>query len=385
MTKRYLWPAIVLIVVGLAMFGLAPHSDWPAVGLSLAVLGLLMGALMTPAIRGLARKNKSWARVAGLISIGLAVCALVAGVVTSPPILSTNLTVGVFSILLFLGLLLFQLPRASANVESALDAQKVAARVRPTLGGFHPLDEVKGTYGYVWQNKVSLARVAGPWLLAFCALPILLFHPDFWKGVIGDNRAAAVWFLAGLVAFIFAEVCLVLVISIQWTRFIVTRHESRWRDFPGKALWRLLWRWVIFGVIFRATDQIEPWLKAHLPGASAWELLAMDRLCFLAILVLASPFALALPPIALNEPSKSAGARTLAFGLAGRKYYLGSALILAPFLVLFFVVDLLLTGTHDSGVTTAVALCEVALTVCLMILAITYVTRVYVRGEAAAA
>lgn len=384
MFKRYLWSASALILVGLAMFGLAPRSEWPEVGLGLAVLALLMGALMTPAIRGLAQRSKSGTQIAGLISIGLAVCALVAGLATSPPILAANLTVGVFSILLILGLSLFQLPGASASVESALDAQKVAARVRPTLGGFHPMDEVKGAYAYIWQNKVSLARVAGPWLLALCALPILLFHPDFWKGVIGHNRTAAGWFLAGLVAFFFAELCLVLVLSIQWTRFIVTDREPRWRDFPGKALWGLLWRWVIFGAIFRATDQIEPWLKAHLPGANAWELLAMDRLCFLAILVLASPFALALPPIALNEPSKSAGARTLAFSLAGRKYYLGSALILAPFLALFFIVDLLLTGTVASGVTATVAICEVALTVCLLIVAVTYVSRVYVRGVAAA-
>ena len=268
-------------------------------------------------------------------------------------------------------------------METALGAQKVAAQVRPTLGGFHPFDEVKGTYAYVWRKKASLAKVAGPWLLAFCALPILLFHPELWKGVIGDDRAAAGWALLGLVVFIFTELCLLLVVSIQWTKFIVTGHEPRWREFPGKALWGLLWRWIIFGAVFRAADKIEPWLKGHLPGASAWELLALERLCILAILVLASPFALALPPIALDEPSKSAGARTLAFSLAGRKYYLGAALILTPFLLLFFVVDLCLTVIHRSGVTTALAIGEAALTLCLLIVATTYVVRVYVRGASA--
>ena len=185
MTKRYIYPAIVLVVVGLTIFGVSPRSDWPMVGAVVAMVGLLVAALMTPAIRGLARSNKNVTRVAGLISIGFAIFALVAGLVGSPPIFSANLTTGIFAILSLVGLLLFQLPAASANVDSALDAQKVAARVRPNLGDFHTLEEVKGAYAFLWRNKTSLARVSGPWLLASCALPILLFHPDFWNGVIG--------------------------------------------------------------------------------------------------------------------------------------------------------------------------------------------------------
>ena len=385
MTKRYLRSAIVLIVVGITMFGLAPRSDWPVISATLAVGMLLVGALMTPAIRDLARKNKRMARTAGLISIGLAICALAAGLALSPPIFSTDVTVGAFSILLILGMLLFQLPGASASVESALDAQKVAERVRPTLGGFHPVEEVKATYAYLWRNKASLAKVAGPWLLAICVMPVLLFHPDFWNGIIGHNRALAQWVLAGFVAFILTEFCFVLAVSIQWMRFVATGREPRWFSFPGKAVWGLFWRWIIFGSIFRATHQIAPWLKAHIEGASSWELLALDKLCLLAILVLASPFALGLPSIALNEPSRSAAARTLAFGIAGRKYYLGSVLILAPFLVLLFVLDLLFDQTHNPSITTTLAMCEAALLFCLLVVGTTYVTRLYVNGVAAAA
>ena len=103
-----------------------------------------------------------------------------------------------------------------------------------------------------------------------------------------------------------------------------------------------------------------------------------DKLCLLAILVLASPFALGLP-----STSRGAAARTLAFGLVGRKYYLGSALILTPFFIPFFVIDLLFTEIQDARVATTIAICEVVLMVCLMIVAMTYVTRVYVRGAIA--
>ena len=384
MGKKNVWTILVLFVVGGVLFGFAPKSEWPMVALALAILALLLVALMNPSIRASARHNKKAVRIGGVVALVLSVCALLIGLVPSPPIFSVEIAGGLSATLMLFGILLLQLPNTSADVESALEAQKIAQRIRPIAGGFDPLEEVKGTYAYIGQNKISLAKVIGPWFAAFCTLMLLVLVPN-WKGVIGQDRTVATWFLFGLLVFVLVELCLVLIITIQWVRFVVTGSEPSWSIFPGKALWGFLWRWIIFGAVFRATDQIDPWLKSHLPGASALELLALDRLCLLAISILASPFALGLPPVALNEPRTSAAARTLTFGIAGRKYYLGAALILAPFIGLIFAVDVVSNFAHGAQVTSVAAICEGALMFCLLIVGITFVTRVYAKGVAAAA
>jgi hypothetical protein len=152
----------------------------------MAIAVLLTAALMTPAIRTWAGKNKRATWIGGIVALTLAVCVLVVGLAFPVPGFSPELAAGTFSVLMLVGLSLFQLPNASASVERALDAQKVAARIRPTLGGFHPLDEVKGTYAYLWRNKVPLAEKS-----EFCSDWALRCCPSSLHGGCSDPAIAA--------------------------------------------------------------------------------------------------------------------------------------------------------------------------------------------------
>ena len=53
-----------------------------------------------------------------------------------------------------------------------------------------------------------------------------------------------------------------------------------------------------------------------------------------AAVVLATPFALSLTAVALGAPTRISEMRLRVFRLAGRKLYLGAALVLAPFFVI---------------------------------------------------
>ncbi|MGH6957896.1 MAG: hypothetical protein ACREEW_14615, partial [Caulobacteraceae bacterium] len=197
----------------------------------------------------------------------------------------------------------------------------------------------------------------------------------------GNRELAEVWLL-GLLIFLIVEIGLALVAAIQWTRFVATEREPSWRDFPGKALWGWFWRWIILGVIFRATDGIEAWLKSQMAGAATWQAQGVDGLIVFAALVLASPFALGLPTVALGLTGRGAESRIRAIRVAGRKYYLGAAIILAPSFLLIWLLNLVPVRSAPWGLLAVVGISEVFVLVATVLISLTYVTQVYLKGQA---
>jgi hypothetical protein len=190
--------------------------------------------------------------------------------------------------------------------------------------------------------------------------------------------------LLGLVVVILLEIAFLLVATIQWTRFAATKQEPRLTAFPGKALWGWSWRWMIYGGLFRSIDRVQPWIKAHLPAAAPWQLDGLQGLIGLAALILFSPFALVLPAVALNAADRGIAASMRGFRLVGRKYYLGAALILAPYAVTSWVLGILYAAYKGPVAVVANVGASALLLFVTMIVGMTYLTRIYLRGAAAA-
>lgn len=376
MSKKSALFALTWSVVLLSMLVFTPRSQWLETSALYAVLLLLTAGLLTPAIRAFVSRRRRTVMIAGGCVIVTGVGALVASLLLGA---STEVVASVFSASLLVGILLLMLPRLVASVSNGVEAQNNVRNAAPASQQFQPTLEVRRTLAVLAARSGPLLRVVGPWFLIFCLLPLLLIGASFWKPL-QQNRDLAALFLLGLLAVLIAVICLLLVATLQWARFIVTNREPSWSDFPAKALWGLLWRWLVFGAVFRVTGEIEPWLRAHLPGAVSWEVTGLRTLIVLALLVLASPFALALPAIALGVPNKSAEARMKGMRAAGRGYYIGAALLLAPYCVGSWLLDLASEAYKGSSMLATWAFLDALLLFIAFIVGSTYVARIYVKG-----
>jgi hypothetical protein len=381
--KKYIWLAVVLAVTVAAMMAFTPPDQWAEMGGIIGLVVLFIAAPQVPVVRRFVLRHTR-----GTIAVGIgAVVAgflVLFGTISLAPSIHTNLSAGAFVLLITVGALVISMPFMARRFEADKAIWKAMETVPRTPGSFHPEAEVKEILAELIDQRGALARVAGPWFLLFCLLPLAFVDLDYWKSLADRDRGLAEMILLGLVVVILLEIAFLLVATIQWTRFAATKQEPRLTAFPGKALWGWSWRWMIYGGLFRSIDRVQPWIKAHLPAAAPWQLDGLQGLIGLAALILFSPFALVLPAVALNAADRGIAASMRGFRLVGRKYYLGAALILAPYAVTSWVLGILYAAYKGPVAVVANVGASALLLFVTMIVGMTYLTRIYLRGAAAA-
>jgi hypothetical protein len=147
------------------------------------------------------------------------------------------------------------------------------------------------------------------------------------------SRERPIEFLFALVGLAVAGFLILIIAGIQWTRFVATDRVPGWLSIPGKALWSWAWRLFLFVSIFSRAMGVEPWLVRHIPNAAPWVLQAVSGAVVCVLAVLATPFALSLTAAALGATAQAPEMRLRVFQNAGRKLYIGAAVVLAPLVV----------------------------------------------------
>jgi hypothetical protein len=382
--RRYIWIAIVVAGTVAAMLAFTPASEWAEMGAIFGLGLLVFAAQLVPTARRLILGHRR-----AVIAIGIAATAgsllLIFATLSSPSSVDPAWGGMVAVYLMLIGPLVIFLPFMAKRMERELAVLKATGVVaQPTPGTFSPGAEVRDILAELISQKGALVRVVGPWFLLFCVPPMVFINVDYWKALADRDRSFAAAILLGLVVVVLAEIALLLVAMIQWTRFTATKQEPRLRAFPGKALWGWVWRWVIYGALFRFVGEMEPWMKGHLPGAAQWQLDGLQGLAGFVALVLFSPFALVLPAVALGAADTGITASMRGYRLVGRKYYLGAALILAPYTLASWGLGILSDHLKGPAVAVACVGAWVILWFLTTIVGMTYLTRIYLRGVAAA-
>lgn len=380
MNWKSVWTAVVIAAIFAAMVAFSPPGDRAEMGSLFALVAVIIGVQSIPAFRRFVLRHVRWTVAIGIGAILVGLLVLVAPL--TRPVADKDLGASTWAFILLLlgGVFTILMPSTMRRFEADTAAWKSIKGRKPEPGGFHPAAEVKAILADLIGHKAALARVVGPWLLLFCLIPALAVFGADWKALLHRHRGLGVWVLLGFGVLIFLEIGLLLVAAIQWTRFAATRREPRLTAFPGKALWGWTWRWVVFGGLTRSLGQVEPWLKAHLPGAAPWQMDGLLSLIGFSALVLASPFALVLPAIALNAADKGTIAAMRGFRLVGRKYYLGVALILGPYSASSWVLNSLYENFKGPAVEAVSLVASLVLVLVTVLVGITYLTRIYLLG-----
>jgi len=316
------------------MFAFSPRSQWPTMAVLAAVLVAVFAGLMTPTVRRAAQTRRRlfiWAGVGTLIiSSGVLVAAL-----AFPSAFNVELSADAFCTLLLVGSFLIWLPYISATTDRAVEAQKLVRSAGPVgMDRISAISEATEALSDPLVQRTSFAQVVGPWFLAFCILPLLLELLNRTAKSTLTTQGHAMLFLLALLGLILAGYLILIIVGIQWTRFVVTYQKPHWFSISGGAVWACAWRLLVFGSMFRATRGIEPWLARQLPAAAPAVLQAMSDAAVFALALLATPFALSLTAAALGASTRAAEMRMRVFRTTGRSAYVGAALVLAPFFVI---------------------------------------------------
>lgn len=382
--RRYVTYAIAAIVFFAIMFGFSPRTQWPATAAVGLLVVALLGALMAPAIRRAAIQRRRTFIWAGIAIIALSVAAIAISL-ANPSADSVDLGADAFMALLLVGSMLAWLPQMSKTMERVVQAQNsLGPRPVAPQAPYNPAAEAREALRAPLGQSGSFMRVVGPWFVVFCVLPVVLM-------VLGEtaksqtmDRSEAMTVLLMFLGVMLAEFLILIVASIQWTRFVATGQEPPLASIPGRALWGWAWRLFIFGSIFRFSDKIEPWLGQRLPSAEPWVLHALSCAGLLCLGVLATPFALDLTCVALGDPTRAMEVRLKVFRTAGRRIYAGAALVLAPYAFITWASDTF--GDHAKGTTAQSAVVYLYI-IALFLTAIAffgYVARLYARAVEAA-
>jgi len=277
-----------------------------------------------------------------------------------------------------LGVTIAVLPRslkATARFKAATPDQAEVAARQP----FRPAGEAADALGMLSRERAALVRIVGPWTMLFCLLPLAFVDMTFWKPVIEKHLAFAALSLLGVLLLMLS---LPLVAAIQWARHLATGRTPRPFDVPFGALWGVFWRLFFTGAILRVIDAASPWLKDHLPSAAPWVVDGLSGLVTLLVLVLASPFAMVFVAVALAAKDKSITTAMQAARSVGRRFYLGMLLILAPIIVLSWLEDLAPKASDLSVAQWAIYFGWALALFATVIVATTYLTRIYLRSPA---
>ncbi len=346
MEKRYATIGIAAAAFVAIMLAFSPRSQWPLIAALIAVTIVIFAGLMTPAVRHAARTRRRLFVLAGAGMLVLAAGALGA-ILTYPSAISADQAAYAVCALMLVGFLLIRLPSMAATTDRAIEAQKtVQAAGPPGSDRVDAIAEAAGALAEPLRRLTSFAQVVGPWLVAFCALPLTLeaFKPVAHSAKSDPGHALAL--ILVLLGVLLGGLLILIVAGIQWSRFVATGRKPGWRSIPLAALWGWVWRLVIFGSIFRATEAIEPWLARRLPGAAPWALHAIAGAAVWALTVLATPFALSLTAAAVGQTKRAVEMRLRVLRAAGRGIYIGAAMLLAPFFVIDWLSDTFSGQSH---------------------------------------
>ncbi|MDP3660522.1 hypothetical protein [Phenylobacterium sp.] len=318
-----------------------------------------------------------------IIALGIAAAGLIAIIPAAlfATSVKPNWIAAVCSTLIVLGTCAAFTPSLARQMKAAELARKP---VEHKHEGFQATSEVKGIVVELFAQIGALVRVAGPWFLTYCLLSLALVATAMLNPVAHVDRTGASWILLGLLVLLFLGNGLLLAAAVQWARFTATMREPALTDIPGRALWGVAWRWAICTSILKFTDDIYPWLEAHLHHAAPWQLDGLERLIGFAALVLVSPFALVFPAVALGAATKGMLGATAGLRVVKSKFYLGAAWILAPYFVVSWLIDLQPVDFKRPAVAALTLIASATAMFATTIVATTYLTRIYLKGAPAA-
>ncbi len=382
--RRYVTYAIAAIAFLAITFGFSPRAQWPQTAAIALLAVALFAGLLAPPIRRAALQHKRTFVWGGIAIIALSVGAL-AITLACPSLVSVDLGAGASVAFLLVGSMVAWLPQMSTTMERAVQVQKSLGTNPPVpQGTFNPTTEAGEALKAPVGQLGPFVRVVGPWLVAFCALPIALVLLGQEAKPAGMDRSQALTVLLVFLGLILAGFLILILAAIQWTRYVATGQEPPLARVPGRALWGWSWRLFIFGSIFRFGDKIEPWLGRHLPGAPPWTLHGLADAALLCLAVLATPFAIHLTSVALGDPSRAIEARSRIFRSTGRRIYVGAALVLAPYFLFAWASDTF--GDYVKG-TTAQSTVGYLYLIVLFLTVIAffgYIARLYARATGTA-
>jgi hypothetical protein len=378
MKLRIGWYLVAIALVLAGVYFIETGEDLIVRMAALGALALVFGPLTIPAVRRTIRRHELACRVAS-VGVSLAGFAFLAVSVSRSSELDPNLGSQVFAAALLAGVFLFRLPQMSRSLDRDLGALRAIPIERVAPSRIHALTEVRQTLVELINHRADVLREVGPWFSAFLAVPLVIANFGSWKASLAPHQQLSALLSLGLMGFVFAEALIVVMAAIQWSRFMANHRVRGFLAIP----WRRL-RWWLFTCLILGSFAVslELWLRAHLPGAPVWERLGLEQAGILIILVLASPWALAIPAAAVNHDGGVA-AQMRALHPVRRQYYLGAATLLAPYLAIVWGLNLAYAGSRVPIVRGSCLVAEWVLLFAMVIVGTTYVTRMYLMGSAA--
>ena len=382
--SQYLRLAIILGIVVAGAFVFVPRGQALGIGAAMGAMMamIVVGQLSAP--KAFILKHPRAVAVAGWTTAGSGlVVALALGWKSDESTMVPGMMVSVA------GVALATLPR-SLKVSEDIKAQAQAKASAKPSGASSALREGLNALASPLQDLRTSSVVLGPWVALFLIPPtaaivaVLVFGADGAKRLGHGGAIAVLWaLLAGIVIMYGA----LMIAAIQWTRFVSEGQPPKF-GVPWRPLWSFAWRWIVFGGVSRVSGRFGPWLNTHAPSLPHWASSGLTNLVGLAFLTLMSPLGLVLPAIALREKDVSI-ARVLGDMRAyGRRYYLGALVVLSPFALTTWLLDLLPENHSDAPMAEAFGLGVLAIWIAAFFLtvvgAVTYLARVHARARSAA-
>jgi hypothetical protein len=376
--KSYLRIALACAVIGGLVLWLSPAAARPMILGGFAVAVALCVLIGTSAIRSFVAANTPLTYGVGVAALVLALALVFAPTVSSA--IAVDTSVATSTGLMVVGIFALMMPRAVKRY--ATDVAAVERDRALPKSGFHPIAEIDATFGQLAQSLPALIRVVGPWLiLDLIALLPLAYARDV-AAHLGDDRALASEILFGIFGLLVVHLFLLWTALIKWVRFTGSKGEMRLLDIPWKSLGGWAWRWLVYSTIFKALNEVGPFLHRQLPAASPRQLDGLEALIDFAVTVLFSSYCLAFIAVALGAADRSWIAAMRGFRLVGRKYFVSAALILAPNALLTWALGAIDVHVASPATIAASLVISNIATFITMIVGVTYCTRIYLRGAA---
>jgi hypothetical protein len=374
-TIHYVRLAIIAGVVVAGAFIFLPRGEW------VLTAGVLVGVMapvvvgQRPAPKAFILQHRKGVAIAGWTIAGVGILlAVLLSLTVSESLMAPGMVVSVFGA---------SLASLSSSLKVSEEARGTASRLR--LSGLQAgLDALV----FPFRDLRSSAVVLGPWFALFVVAPALVFGSLF---ALGEDwtkhlsRAGAMAVLLAILATLLVMYGALMAAAIQWVRFVDAGRPPPFAV-PWRSLWSFAWRWMVFGGVSRLPNQFGPWLNAHHPELPHWASISLTNLVGLAFLVLISPLGLVLPALALGTSDTSIARVMASVRAYGRSYYLGALVVLSPFAILSWLIDLL--PVDHSKSTGAVAIGSVLLVIWAVSFfleipaAMTYLARARAAGRA---
>lgn len=381
--KRLLYALLVVLAVT-GIWAFAPSDQ--KIGLNVVLLTFFGSTALTsrPSVVRLIQRRPRATVALGVGLNGLAFAILFGSVFW----FQQSDTTIIVPVVLFLMVWGICIALAPLSVRSQADALEVKAMALGWARGRGGLDEAIGAVRTILVELNAFARMVGPWFALFVLVPAAVSVP-----LIGKDKAAIGRLVASvgawptlLIAAGVVIICLMIapaVAATHWARYLASGKMPGVFSVPFKPLFGYTWRYILFfGVYLRLGRDADAWLRTQLTGLHPWVGAAVVLAVNFAAVVLASPFAMMLPRVALERTSTSLLDSMRAAKQVGRSFYLGALIILAPSFMAAWAFDVL--PTNNPIVSGMLLLIWPVLLFLTYLVAMTYLTRIYLRSESAA-